>query len=59
MDAVRLAAKILREGVVPDDGEDDWTLGTSVARVDVEEKYLEQENIRMTIVWKVCYMVLH
>ena len=40
MDAVRLAAKILREGVVPDDGEDDWTLGTSVARVDVEEKVL-------------------
>ena len=40
MDAVRLAAKILREGVVPDDGEEDWTLGTSVARVDVEEKVL-------------------
>ena len=40
MDAVRLAAKILREGVVPDDGEDDWTLGSSVARVDVEEKVL-------------------
>ena len=40
MDAVRLAAKILREGVIPDDGEDDWTLGTSVARVDVEEKVL-------------------
>lgn len=40
MDAVRLAAKILREGVVPDDGEEDWTLGTSVARIDVEEKVL-------------------
>ena len=40
MDAVRLAAKILKEGVVPDDGEEDWTLGTSVARIDVEEKVL-------------------
>ena len=40
MDAVRLAAKILEEGVIPDDGDPAWTLGCRVARIDVEEKVL-------------------
>ena len=40
MDAVRLAAKILKEGVLPDDGDSSWTLGSRVSRIDVEEKVL-------------------
>lgn len=40
MDAVRLAAKILKEGVLPDDGDPSWTLGSRVSRIDVEEKVL-------------------
>ena len=40
MDAVRIAAKILDTGVIPDDGDQNWTLGNRVARIDVEEKVL-------------------
>ena len=40
MDAVRLAAKILDTGVIPDDGDQNWTLGNRVSRIDVEEKVL-------------------
>ncbi len=40
MDAVRLSAKILREGVLPEDGDPAWSLGSRVSRVDVEEKVL-------------------
>ena len=40
MDAVRLSAQILREGVLPEDGDPAWTLGSRVSRVDVEEKVL-------------------
>ena len=40
MDAVRLAAKILKAGEIPDDGAPNWTLGNRVARIDVEEKVL-------------------
>ena len=38
--AVRLAAKCRREGVIPAPSEDDWKLGSSVHRIDVEEKVL-------------------
>ena len=38
--AVRLAAKILREGVIPEKSEDDWKIGSRVHRLDVEEKVL-------------------
>ena len=40
IDAVRLAAAILEKGVLPDDGDPSWTLGSRVSRVDVEEKVL-------------------
>ena len=40
MDAVRLAAKCRREGVIPEASENDWKLGSSVHRIDVEEKVL-------------------
>ena len=40
MDAVRLAAKVLSEGVIPDDMDDNWNLGHRVSRIDVEEKVL-------------------
>ena len=40
MDAVRLAAKCRREGVLPEASENDWKLGSSVHRIDVEEKVL-------------------
>lgn len=40
MDAVRLSAKILREGVLPEDGDPAWSLGSRVSRVDVAEKVL-------------------
>ena len=43
MDAVRLAAKILKKGEIPDDGDPNWTIGNRVARIDVAEKYLERE----------------
>lgn len=36
--AVRLAAKIRREGVIPAKGADDWRIGSRVHRLDVEEK---------------------
>ena len=39
-DAVRLAAKCRREGVIPEPSESDWKLGSSVHRIDVEEKVL-------------------
>ncbi len=38
--AVKLAAKILREGVIPAKSEDDWKVGSRVHRLDVEEKVL-------------------
>lgn len=38
--AVNLAAKIMREGVIPEKGADDWKLGSRVHRLDVEEKVL-------------------
>ncbi len=37
--AVKLAARILREGVIPD-GAQDWRIGSRVHRLDVEEKVL-------------------
>ena len=40
VDAVRLAAKVLSEGVIPDDMDDNWNLGHRVSRIDVEEKVL-------------------
>ena len=40
MDAVRLAAKVLKEGVIPDDLDPNWNLGHRVSRVYVEEKVL-------------------
>lgn len=40
IDAIRLSAKLLTEGKIPDDGDPAWTLGSRVARVDVEEKVL-------------------
>ncbi len=40
MDAVRLSAKILREGALPEDGDPAWSLGSRVSRLDVEEKVL-------------------
>ena len=40
MDAVRLAAKILDAGVLPDDGDQNWAIGNRVSRIDVEEKVL-------------------
>ncbi len=38
--AVRLAAKILRDGVLPQKGTDDWKLGSRVQRLDAREKAL-------------------
>ena len=40
MDAVRLAAKILDAGVLPNDGDQNWAIGNRVSRIDVEEKVL-------------------
>lgn len=36
--AVRLAAEIMRTGVIPDDSETEWKLGARVHRLDVDEK---------------------
>ena len=38
--AVKLAAKLKREGVIPEPSENDWKVGSSVHRLDVEEKVL-------------------
>ena len=38
IDAVRIAARIMRDGVLPEDGEVSWTLGSRVARIDVRRK---------------------
>ncbi|MGN0205131.1 MAG: selenium-dependent xanthine dehydrogenase [Coprococcus sp.] len=38
--AVRLAAEIMRSGVIPAKGADDWKIGSRVHRLDVEEKVL-------------------
>ena len=38
--AVKLAGKILREGVIPEKGADDWKLGSRVQRLDADEKVL-------------------
>ena len=38
--AIRLAAKLKRKGVIPEPSETDWKLGSSVQRLDVEEKVL-------------------
>ena len=40
MDAVRLAAKVLKTGVIPDDLDPDWNIGHRVSRVDVEANSL-------------------
>ncbi len=59
MDAVRLAAKVLKTGVIPDDGDPDWNIGHRVSRVDVEEKYWEPANIRMIFTLTECCMAWH
>ena len=38
--AIQLAAKLKREGVIPEPSKTDWKLGSSVHRLDVEEKVL-------------------
>lgn len=38
--AIRLAAKIMRDGVIPKASTDDWKIGSRVHRLDVEEKVL-------------------
>ena len=38
--AIRLAAKIKREGIIPEDSATDWKIGSRVHRLDVEEKVL-------------------
>lgn len=38
--AVKLAASILRAGVLPQEDEEDWKIGSPVQRLDVEEKVL-------------------
>lgn len=38
--AVKLSAKILREGVIPEKSADDWKVGSRAHRLDVEEKVL-------------------
>ena len=38
--AVKLAAKIMREGAIPEKSADDWKIGSRVHRLDVEEKVL-------------------
>ena len=38
--AIRLAAKLKKEGVIPEPTETSWKLGSSVHRLDVEEKVL-------------------
>ena len=38
--AIELAAKLKKEGVIPEPSETDWKLGSSVHRLDVEEKVL-------------------
>lgn len=38
--AVKLSARILREGVIPEKSGDDWKVGSRVHRLDVEEKVL-------------------
>ncbi len=40
IEAVKLAGKILREGVIPEKSADDWKIGSRVHRLDVEEKVL-------------------
>lgn len=41
VDAIRHAAKYLREGKLPDEnGEEDWAVGSRVTRLDVREKVL-------------------
>ncbi len=40
VEAVKLAGKILREGVVPSPGADDWRIGSRVQRLDAGEKTL-------------------
>ncbi len=38
--AIQLAARLKKEGVIPEPSETDWKLGSSVHRLDVEEKVL-------------------
>lgn len=38
--AVKLAGKILREGILPEKGTDDWKIGSRVQRLDADEKVL-------------------
>lgn len=54
MDAVRLAAKCRREGVIPEPSENDWKLGSSVHRIDVEEKVLATANTPTTGICPIC-----
>ncbi|MCF0133240.1 MAG: selenium-dependent xanthine dehydrogenase [Blautia sp.] len=40
VEAVKLAAKIKRDGFLPDKGTEDWRIGSRVQRIDCEEKVL-------------------
>jgi len=58
MDAVRLAAKCRREGVIPEASENDWKLGSSVHRIDVEERCWATASIPTTGICPVCATAL-
>ena len=38
IDAVRIAAKVMQEGTLPEEINNDWHIGSRVARIDVGEK---------------------
>ena len=40
IDAVRIAAKVMQEGTLPEEINNDWHIGSRVARIDVGEKVL-------------------
>ena len=57
--AIRLAAKIKREGIIPEDSATDWKIGSRVHRLDVEEKSFRiWTNIRTTSILTTCAMAL-
>ena len=59
IDAVHIAAEIMREGKLPEEQGDNWQLGSRVARIDVEEKVLGTGKYPDDFYLRACCMALH
>lgn len=59
IDAVRIAAKVMQEGTLPEEINNDWHIGSRVAESMLGKRFLVPENIQTIFTWMVCFMDQH